>query len=134
MEKILFVLCALISSLLAIPTLDRSEANQFLSRRRRANNGGIEEMMEGNLERECIEEVCNFEEAREVFENHDQTIQWWDTNHPSATSKKTPTGVIIGVVSGVIVFIIIVAIIICKYIKTTNVAGKLIFSCTFIFC
>jgi len=112
MEKIILVLWVLISSVLAIPTVDRSEANQFLSRRRRANAGGIEEMMEGNLERECIEEVCNFEEAREVFENHDQTIQWWDTNHPSATSKKTPTGVIIGVVSGVIVFIIIVAIII----------------------
>ena len=115
MENILLVLCVFFSSTLAIPTLDRSEASQFLSRQRRANSGGIEEISEGNLERECIEEVCNFEEAREVFENHDQTIEWWDTNHPSATSKQTPTGVIIGVVSGIIAFIIIVAIIICKY-------------------
>ena len=112
MEKLLGLLLVLISFAAAIPTLDRSEASQFLSRRRRANSGGIEEIQEGNLERECIEEVCNFEEAREVFENHDQTIQWWDTNHPSATSKKTPTGVIIGVVSGVIAIIIILA---CKF-------------------
>ena len=115
MEKLLLLL-HIFSFTLALPTLDRSEASQFLvSRQRRANQGGIEEIQEGNLERECIEEVCNFEEAREVFENHDQTIAWWDANHPSSTSKKTPTGVIIGVVCGVVAFIIIVAIIICKY-------------------
>lgn len=30
--------------------------------------------MKGNLERECIEEKCNFEEAREVFENVEKTV------------------------------------------------------------
>ena len=48
MEKILAILCVLISSAAAIPTLDRSEASQFLSRKRRANSGGIEEIQEGN--------------------------------------------------------------------------------------
>lgn len=29
----------------------------------------------GNLERECMEEICNYEEAREVFEQLDTTVQ-----------------------------------------------------------
>lgn len=31
-------------------------------------------MKRDNLERECIEEKCNFEEAREVFENVEKTV------------------------------------------------------------
>jgi hypothetical protein len=31
--------------------------------------------MKGNLERECIEELCNKEEAREVFENNPETVR-----------------------------------------------------------
>lgn len=30
--------------------------------------------MEGNLERECLEEACDLEEAREVFENDEKTV------------------------------------------------------------
>ncbi|XP_077198323.1 vitamin K-dependent protein S isoform X2 [Paroedura picta] len=33
----------------------------------------MEESKKGNLERECIEELCNKEEAREVFENNPET-------------------------------------------------------------
>ncbi|XP_008060084.1 vitamin K-dependent protein S [Carlito syrichta] len=33
----------------------------------------LEETKQGNLERECIEELCNKEEAREVFENDPET-------------------------------------------------------------
>ncbi|KAM4701245.1 vitamin K-dependent protein S [Discoglossus pictus] len=47
-------------------------ASQFLLRRRRANSFS-EELREGNLERECIEELCNKEEAREIFENNPET-------------------------------------------------------------
>lgn len=28
----------------------------------------------GNLERECVEEICSHEEAREVFEQNDKTV------------------------------------------------------------
>uniref|UniRef100_A0A667ZRD9 Coagulation factor VII, like n=1 Tax=Myripristis murdjan TaxID=586833 RepID=A0A667ZRD9_9TELE len=42
------------------------EANGFLRRSRRAN-AGLEEMKRGNLERECLEEKCSYEEAREIF-------------------------------------------------------------------
>ncbi|MGH0142059.1 UNVERIFIED_CONTAM: hypothetical protein FKN15_075224 [Acipenser sinensis] len=48
--------------------LSQRHASQFLTRSRRANSL-FEESKKGNLERECIEELCNKEEAREVFEN-----------------------------------------------------------------
>uniref|UniRef100_A0A3Q2PTE9 Gla domain-containing protein n=1 Tax=Fundulus heteroclitus TaxID=8078 RepID=A0A3Q2PTE9_FUNHE len=44
-----------------------------LRRWRRANSGFLEELKQGNLERECVEEICDYEEAREVFED-DQTL------------------------------------------------------------
>ncbi|XP_008308531.1 vitamin K-dependent protein S [Cynoglossus semilaevis] len=52
--------------------LSQSSASQFLSRHRRANSL-LEETKTGNLERECIEELCNMEEAREIFENTPET-------------------------------------------------------------
>ncbi|TNN67286.1 Vitamin K-dependent protein S [Liparis tanakae] len=52
--------------------LSQSTATQFLSRPRRANSL-FEESKKGNLERECIEELCDKEEAREIFENNPET-------------------------------------------------------------
>uniref|UniRef100_A0A673AHQ2 Growth arrest-specific 6 n=1 Tax=Sphaeramia orbicularis TaxID=375764 RepID=A0A673AHQ2_9TELE len=53
-------------------SLSPQEANQFLSRHRRANQV-FEETKQGHLERECVEERCSKEEAREVFENDPET-------------------------------------------------------------
>uniref|UniRef100_A0A6Q2Y9E0 Prothrombin n=1 Tax=Esox lucius TaxID=8010 RepID=A0A6Q2Y9E0_ESOLU len=52
--------------------LDRNDASQVFIRNKRANSF-LEEMKPGNLERECMEEICDFEEAREVFEQADKT-------------------------------------------------------------
>ncbi|XP_072514003.1 vitamin K-dependent protein S [Salminus brasiliensis] len=52
--------------------LTQNKASQFLTRHRRANSG-FEESKQGNLERECIEERCSKEEAREIFENNPET-------------------------------------------------------------
>uniref|UniRef100_A0A8C4UN23 Vitamin K-dependent protein S n=1 Tax=Falco tinnunculus TaxID=100819 RepID=A0A8C4UN23_FALTI len=52
--------------------LSQQYASQFLVRKRRANSF-MEESKKGNLERECIEELCNKEEAREIFENNPET-------------------------------------------------------------
>uniref|UniRef100_A0A671TJR2 Vitamin K-dependent protein S n=1 Tax=Sparus aurata TaxID=8175 RepID=A0A671TJR2_SPAAU len=52
--------------------LSQTTAAQFLSRHKRANSL-FEEHKKGNLERECIEELCNKEEAREIFENQPET-------------------------------------------------------------
>uniref|UniRef100_A0A8C6TR02 Growth arrest-specific 6 n=1 Tax=Neogobius melanostomus TaxID=47308 RepID=A0A8C6TR02_9GOBI len=54
-------------------SLSSQEANQFLSRHRRANQV-FEETKQGHLERECVEEKCSKEEAREVFENDPETV------------------------------------------------------------
>ncbi|XP_035390545.1 vitamin K-dependent protein S isoform X1 [Electrophorus electricus] len=52
--------------------LAQSKASQFLTRHRRANSL-FEERKKGNLERECVEELCSKEEAREIFENIAET-------------------------------------------------------------
>lgn len=54
----------------------KDDASSVLRRWRRANSGFLEEMKQGNLERECIEEICDYEEAREVFEDDDKTVSF----------------------------------------------------------
>lgn len=53
--------------------LDGKDANSLLKRFPRAN-GFLEEFRPGNIERECSEESCSFEEANEVFENKERTV------------------------------------------------------------
>lgn len=52
--------------------IDEKTASQVI-RAKRANSP-FEELKQGNLERECVEEICNHEEAREVFESTDKTV------------------------------------------------------------
>uniref|UniRef100_A0A3B1JEH8 Growth arrest specific 6 n=1 Tax=Astyanax mexicanus TaxID=7994 RepID=A0A3B1JEH8_ASTMX len=63
------LLCVACSSQLS---LSPEEASQFLRRPKRANQV-FEETKQGHLERECVEERCTKEEAREVFENDPET-------------------------------------------------------------
>ncbi|KAK2917286.1 prothrombin [Channa argus] len=56
--------------------LNSQLASQVLVRNRRANHL-FEERKPGNLERECMEEICSHEEAREVFEQTDKTEKFW---------------------------------------------------------
>lgn len=37
--------------------------------------GFLEEMRKGNLERECVEEVCSYEEAFEALESSSATVR-----------------------------------------------------------
>lgn len=53
--------------------LDDKAASQVLTRRRRANSF-LEELKQGNMERECVEERCDWEEAREIFEDAEKTV------------------------------------------------------------
>nr|XP_056715531.1 coagulation factor IX [Euleptes europaea] len=59
--------------------IDREEASSVLLRYKRFNSGRLEEVIGGNLERECMEEKCSFEEAREVFENQEKTMEFWNS-------------------------------------------------------
>nr|XP_012302621.1 transmembrane gamma-carboxyglutamic acid protein 2-like isoform X1 [Aotus nancymaae] len=58
------------------------EAQSFLSRHtriRRANHWDLELFTPGNLERECLEEKCSWEEAREYFEDDTLTEHFWES-------------------------------------------------------
>ncbi|XP_006508922.1 vitamin K-dependent protein Z isoform X2 [Mus musculus] len=57
--------------------LPAPKANNVLRRWRRGSSYFLEEIFQGNLEKECYEEVCNYEEAREVFENDVITDEFW---------------------------------------------------------
>lgn len=54
--------------------LNQQSATSFLSRKLLANNWDFELVVKDNLERECEEEVCNYEEARECFEDDAKTV------------------------------------------------------------
>lgn len=53
--------------------LKQEEANGVLQRQRRANSF-FEEIKLGSLERECMEEKCSFEEAREIYRDDERTV------------------------------------------------------------
>lgn len=46
-------------------------------------NSFLEELRPSNLERECMEEICDFEEANEIFKNVDNTVR------PSSSVQRT---------------------------------------------
>ncbi|ELK14881.1 Coagulation factor VII [Pteropus alecto] len=56
--------------------ITQKEAQGVLHRQRRAN-WLLEELRAGSLERECREEQCSFEEAREIFKNDETLKQFW---------------------------------------------------------
>ncbi|NXW36943.1 FA7 factor, partial [Phaetusa simplex] len=52
----------------------RDEAHEVLKVHKRANYF-LEEIHPGNLERECNEEKCSFEEAKEIFHSQEKTVR-----------------------------------------------------------
>ncbi|XP_053131377.1 prothrombin isoform X1 [Hemicordylus capensis] len=57
--------------------LEQKQALSVLKRPRRANKKFGEEFFKGNLERECLEETCSYEEAREALESAVLTELFW---------------------------------------------------------
>lgn len=55
------------------PVFSSSPKAHMLLRSRRANTF-MEELKPPSLERECKEEVCDFEEAREIFNTREATV------------------------------------------------------------
>ncbi|XP_027743173.1 transmembrane gamma-carboxyglutamic acid protein 1 [Myiozetetes cayanensis] len=56
--------------------LTEDKANSVLKRYPRANTF-LEELKQGDIEHECREEICSYEEAREAFENEEKTKEFW---------------------------------------------------------
>ncbi|XP_061635960.1 coagulation factor VII-like isoform X2 [Phyllopteryx taeniolatus] len=74
---------------LASVFLDPDEARSVLVRTRRFNSGWMEELQKGDLKRECLEEKCTYEEAREVFEHQEATDEFWKTyNIPDSCESR----------------------------------------------
>uniref|UniRef100_A0AAQ4PV71 Coagulation factor IX n=1 Tax=Gasterosteus aculeatus aculeatus TaxID=481459 RepID=A0AAQ4PV71_GASAC len=65
-------------------------ADSVLRRHKRYNRGLFEELLQGNLERECMEEVCDREEAREIFEDDEQTRKFWATYRDGDQCESSP--------------------------------------------
>ncbi|XP_035274093.1 transmembrane gamma-carboxyglutamic acid protein 4-like [Anguilla anguilla] len=90
--------------------VEEEAANKFLGRHLLFNRFDFEIFTPGNLERECIEEVCNYEEAREVFENIPQTDAFWKQyteDHKSRPSRVDVTALLIGLLAAAISIVVI---------------------------
>ncbi|XP_008846641.1 coagulation factor VII [Nannospalax galili] len=69
--------------------ITQKEAHSVLYRQRRANSF-LEELWLGSLERECKEEQCSFEEAREIFQTTERTKQFWITYNDGNQCASNP--------------------------------------------
>ncbi|XP_010168900.2 transmembrane gamma-carboxyglutamic acid protein 4 [Antrostomus carolinensis] len=96
------------------------EANLFMGRHLLNNRFDFEAFTADNLERECFEELCNYEEAREVFEDPDKTMDFWkdySTKGPKikvgdeTLQKINVTGLLISLVAAGVLLVIIVLLI-----------------------
>ncbi|KAM6308966.1 transmembrane gamma-carboxyglutamic acid protein 4 [Aegotheles albertisi] len=94
----------------------QKEANLFIRRHLLHNRFDFEAFTADNLERECFEEICNYEEAREVFEDSDKTMEFWkdySTKGPKIkigdeTSQRiNVTGLLISLVAAGVLLVII---------------------------
>ncbi|XP_004621441.1 vitamin K-dependent protein Z isoform X2 [Sorex araneus] len=76
---LLLILVLALGPCRALPSvfLPAPTAHGVLGRWRRASSYLLEEVFEGNLEKECYEELCVYEEAREVFEHDEDTARFW---------------------------------------------------------
>ncbi|XP_035183658.1 transmembrane gamma-carboxyglutamic acid protein 4 [Oxyura jamaicensis] len=92
------------------------EANLFIGRHLLYNRFDFEAFTPDNLERECFEEQCNYEEAREVFEDPDKTMDFWKEylskgpkikTGDEALQKINVTGLLISLVAAGVILVII---------------------------
>uniref|UniRef100_A0A9L0JDQ5 Proline rich and Gla domain 2 n=1 Tax=Equus asinus TaxID=9793 RepID=A0A9L0JDQ5_EQUAS len=92
--------------------LDSPEAQSFLGGRRRiprANHWDLELLTPGNLERECQEERCSWEEARECFEDNTLTERFWEDyiyNGKGGRGQVDVAGLAVGLTSGILLIVL----------------------------
>uniref|UniRef100_A0A8D3DVS7 Vitamin K-dependent protein C n=1 Tax=Scophthalmus maximus TaxID=52904 RepID=A0A8D3DVS7_SCOMX len=64
------------ASVLSVSVFSEPAEAHMLLRSRRANSF-LEELKPASMERECVEERCNYEEAREIFQTREATLEFW---------------------------------------------------------
>ncbi|XP_071600136.1 vitamin K-dependent protein Z isoform X1 [Heliangelus exortis] len=87
---ILFLLSALFLQTEQTVFISADDANNVIKRQRRANSLLLEEVLQGSLERECLEERCTHEEAREVFENDEMLEMFWEAYYGGRRCSSSP--------------------------------------------
>ncbi|XP_036409302.1 transmembrane gamma-carboxyglutamic acid protein 2 [Megalops cyprinoides] len=98
--------------------LQDQAAMSFLSRSLLYNNLDLELVVPDNLERECMEEICCYEEAREVFEDDTLTAKFWKdyTNSQESAPAVDVSGLVAGIVA-ILVSGLIATVVGCYYYK-----------------
>ncbi|KAM4716708.1 transmembrane gamma-carboxyglutamic acid protein 2 isoform 1-T1 [Anableps anableps] len=88
--------------------LDGQSATSFMSRSLLYNHWDFELVVQGDLERECIEEMCSYEEAREYYEDDALTTQFWETykDKYENVSKVDVSGLVAGIMAIVVTAVI----------------------------
>lgn len=71
---LLFVFLYQLFSFALLVFMRKDKAHEVLRVHKRANYF-LEEIRPGNLERECNEEKCSFEEAKEIFQSQEKTVR-----------------------------------------------------------
>ncbi|XP_075993694.1 vitamin K-dependent protein C [Genypterus blacodes] len=80
MVRLLLCVCVAVAlrsaAALSLSVFSSAPEAHMLLRTRRANSF-LEELKPASMERECREEVCDFEEAREIFQTREATLEFW---------------------------------------------------------
>lgn len=84
--------------------VDQQSAASFLSRSLLYNSWDFEIVAGDSLERECMEEKCSYEEAREVFEDITKTDLFWASYVDS--HAYAPKVDVSGLVAGIVAFLV----------------------------
>uniref|UniRef100_A0A3Q0SMB7 Proline rich Gla (G-carboxyglutamic acid) 2 n=1 Tax=Amphilophus citrinellus TaxID=61819 RepID=A0A3Q0SMB7_AMPCI len=73
----------------------------FLSRSLLYNSWDFELVVPGDVERECNEEICNYEEAREIFEDDKKTDAFWAkyTHNQGGSPRVDVSGLVAGILA-----------------------------------
>ncbi|XP_007530166.1 transmembrane gamma-carboxyglutamic acid protein 4 [Erinaceus europaeus] len=93
----------------------KEEANLFMQRHLLYNRFDLELFTPGDLERECKEEICNYEEAREIFVDEDKTMTFWQeysvkgitTKYDEDRKKIDVMGILTGIIAAGVFLVVL---------------------------
>uniref|UniRef100_A0A8C9YTZ8 Proline rich Gla (G-carboxyglutamic acid) 2 n=1 Tax=Sander lucioperca TaxID=283035 RepID=A0A8C9YTZ8_SANLU len=103
--------------------VDEQSASSFLSRSLLYNHWDFELVVPGNLERECLEEKCSYEEAREVFEDDAKTVMLLLVSVSALHSHMDVSSLVAGVLAVVVTGVIVTVLGVYCY-KSKNKGGR----------
>ncbi|XP_071375100.1 transmembrane gamma-carboxyglutamic acid protein 2 [Centroberyx affinis] len=105
--------------------MEERSAASFLSRSLLYNSWDFELVVSDSLERECVEEMCSYEEAREVFEDDAKTDVFWASyvNSQDSVPRVDVSGLVAGILAVLVSAVIATVLGIYCY-KAKNKGGR----------